>query len=147
MTSPILFYGVRGEHGEFSNWFAAEFELDGLRWKTSEHYFMAQKTTDKRAREQIRKAKSPAVAKALGRAVKLRRDWDAVKFDVMVRACHAKFSQNPSLAAALLSTGDAAIHEDCDDPWWGGGPNHPDGRDLLGRALMVVRDRLRGKQA
>jgi N-glycosidase YbiA len=147
MATPILFYGVRGEYGEFSNWFAAEFELDGKKWKTSEHYFMAQKTTDRASQDRIRRAKSPAEAKALGREVKLRRDWDNVKFDAMVRACYAKFSQNPALGAILLATGDAPIHEDCDDPWWGGGPNHPEGKDLLGRALVTVRSRLRTERS
>jgi len=31
------------------------------------------------------------------------------------------------------------IHENRRDPEWGGGPNFPKGKDLLGQALMRVR--------
>ena len=55
----------------------------------------------------------------------------------------SKFWQNADIREVLLSTGDRAIHENCNDAWWGGGPNYPRGRDLLGKALMEVRAILR----
>lgn len=143
---PILFYGKSRPYFEFSNWYRAKFTLDGKEWPTSEHYFMAMKTLDPGHREQIRKAATPAVAKNLagpGGIIQLRSGWDGMKYNVMYRACLAKFEQNPELSALLLSTGDATIHEDCSDPWWGGGPNYPDGRDMLGRVLVAVRAALR----
>ncbi len=146
MPDPILFYGLKGTYGGFSNWYQTNFELDGKRWRTSEHYYMAQKTHDKDAKEKIRKAPSPRDAKALAGPrgiIQLRKDWDSVKFDVMVKACYAKFTQDAHLRDLLLSTGDLSIHEDCSDEWWGGGPNFPDGRDLLGKALMKVRGMIR----
>ena len=144
---PVLFYATTDPWGELSNWWEAPFELDGHTWPTSEHYFMAQKTKDKRARERIRAASTPRRAKELGREVRLRRGWDGMKFDVMLRANLAKFTQHPHLREVLLSTGDRRIHESCDDPWWGGGPHHPDGKDMLGKVLMRVREQLRAKAA
>jgi len=147
MTAPILFYGRSRPFFEFSNWYVGKpFEAEGKLWPTSEHYFMALKTTDPKAREQIRKAKTPREAKDLAGPkgiIKLRDNWDNIKFDMMVRACYEKFSQDEELKALLLSTGDAPIHEDCDDEWWGGGPNYPNGKDLLGKALMKVREQLK----
>lgn len=138
-SDPVLFYATSNAYGELSSWWMAEFSLDGARWPSAEHYFMAQKTTDRREREQIRRAPTPRRAKELGRAVRLRRGWDGMKFEVMLRACTAKFSQHPELRELLLSTGTRPLHEDSDDPWWGGGPNFPRGRDMLGRVLVRVR--------
>lgn len=143
---PILFYGKSRPYFEFSNWYLAKFTLDDKEWPTSEHYFMAMKTTDEAHREQIRKAKTPKIAKDLAGSdgiITLRSGWDGMKFDVMCRACLAKFSQNSREREILLSTGDAPIHEDCNDLWWGGGPNYPDGKDLLGKVLVKVRTTLR----
>lgn len=141
--NPVLFYSTRGNFGEFSNWYTAWFELDGKTWKSSEHYFMAQKTTNKKEQEKIRKTKTPREAKKFGRAVQLRSGWEGMKFEIMVKACYAKFSQNERLKELLLSTGDRPIHENCSDPHWGGGPNYPKGKDLLGKALMKVRDMIK----
>ncbi len=146
MYDPVFFYSTSDPYGEFSNWWPAPFELDGQRWPTTEHYFMAQKTTAKRPRERIRRAPTPRRAKELGRAVQLRRGWDGMKFEVMLKANLAKFRQHDDLAELLLSTGDRPIHENCPDPWWGGGPNFPRGRDLLGKVLVRVRDQLRAAQ-
>ena len=80
--------------------------------------------------------------KKLGRAVVLRHDWDNVKFEIMAQVVCAKFDQNDDLKELLLSTGNRPIHEDCKDPWWGGGPNFPRGRDWLGKVLTLVRTHL-----
>jgi len=142
---PVFFYGPRkGRYWPFSNFYAASFTLDDEEWPEVEHYYMAQKNPDDEGHQRdIRAAKTPGEAKALGREVRLQPGWDDLKFDVMLRAVYAKFSQNPKFAALLLSTGDRPIHEDCRDQWWGGGPNYPGGRDWLGQILMMVRKRLR----
>lgn len=144
-TDPIFFYGHNNEYGEFSNFYPALFRLDGLQWPTSEHYFMAQKTLDADEQEAIRRAERPHDAKAMGRKVQLRAGWDGMKYDLMQKAVYAKFDQNERLRFLLLETGDRPLHENCRDPWWGGGPNYPKGRDWLGRILMAVRTELREK--
>lgn len=145
MSNAVLFYGVKNQYGEFSNWYPASFSLDGKLWKTSEHYYMAMKTEDSDEAERIRKSKSPREAKKLGAKVKLRPNWDNIKFNIMYKACLAKFSQNEELKKLLLSTEDRPLHEDCSDPFWGGGPNFPDGMDLLGKVLIKVRETLRNE--
>lgn len=146
MSKPVLFYGHReSPYASFSNFFPCEFELDGKKWSCSEQALMFYKSEDKSYQKKILQTKDPHTVKALGRQAKLRPDWDEIKFDLMIRILNAKFSQNKSLGRLLVSTEDRMIHEDCPDPWWGGGPNHPRGRDLLGKALRRVRDQIRSQ--
>ena len=142
---PVLFGATKGgTYGSFSNFAPAPFTLNGETWPTSEHYFMAQKNPDDADYQRaIRAATTPGKAKALGRRVELRADWDRIKYGVMFEGVLAKFEQNPPLRVLLLATGGRPIHEDRPDPWWGGGPNYPKGRDWLGKILVEVREALR----
>ena len=74
---------------------------------------------------------------------KLRRDWESVKVNVMREAVLAKFTQHDDLRELLLSTGDAKIveHTERDDYWGDGGDGR--GKNMLGRILMDVREKLR----
>jgi ribA/ribD-fused uncharacterized protein len=146
VSSEVRFYRVGDAHGEFSNFAPYPISLDGSRWPTSEHYFQAQKFSDPKLREQVRRASTPGEAARLGRSRRapLRGDWEAVKVDVMRRAVRAKFEQHPDLAARLLATGDARIVEHTgNDRFWGDGGDGS-GRNMLGEILMDVRARLRG---
>jgi ribA/ribD-fused uncharacterized protein len=89
--------------------------------------------------ERVRHCRTPGEAKHLGRRIPLRPDWEHIKYEVMLVGLKAKFTQHAHLKELLLSTGTAAIHENRPDPVWGGGPNYPKGKDLLGKALMRVR--------
>lgn len=145
MTKTINFYSANDEYGEFSNFAAFPIKLDGLVWPTSEHYFQAQKFEDETYREKIRKAKTPMIAAQWGRdrKMKLRRDWESVKVDVMFKAVTAKFSQHEELKNMLLETGDARLVEHTEnDSYWGDGGNGR-GRNMLGQLLMKVRDNFR----
>jgi len=95
----IRFYGTKNEWGEFSNFFAAPFELDGHTWPTSEHYFQAMKFHDSEHRERIRSNASPMIAARLGRSrdVPIRSDWEEVKDAIMLEAVRAKFAAHPRL--------------------------------------------------
>jgi hypothetical protein len=146
MLEPVLFASKGGDpaYMDFSNFGATPFELGGKTWPTVEHYFQAMKTEDEGDRELIRKAGWPGEAKRLGRRVVLRDQWDAIKYDIMFGAVRAKFDQHPKLMEALLATGNRPLHEDRPDPWWGGGPNYPKGKDWMGMILTDLRDLFRG---
>lgn len=137
---PVLFYGHKnGLYCAFSNFYPAKFVLHGVSFCCSEQAFMYAKSDDPVYRARILETTDPSEIKRIGKTAKLRPDWDVFKYGWMVVVLRAKFSQNPRLKTLLLSTGDRVIHENCKDPWWGGGPNFPKGRDLLGKALMEVR--------
>jgi hypothetical protein len=127
-------------HG-LSNFASAWVYLDGKAYPTVEHAFQAAKTLDPVERENIRLAPTPAEAKALGRAVELRPDWEDVKFSIMYELLLWKFMFEP-YRSLLLSTGTAELVETnfWRDMTWGvyGGK----GENHLGRLLMKIREGL-----
>jgi ribA/ribD-fused uncharacterized protein len=144
----IKFYGTSSEYGCFSNFAPHPIRLNGCTWPTVEHYFQAQKFPDTEYEEAIRRAKSPAKAKGMGRTrrYRLRRDWERVKDGIMREAVLAKFTQHEDIREMLLATGDALIIEDSPtDAYWGIGA-HGGGKNKLGKILMSVRDQLRAKE-
>ena len=138
----ILFWGAESEpYGFMSNFYPSPFEAEGLMWPTVEHYFQAMKTLDKTEWPAFAALVNPGAAKFKGRVVKLRPDWDDVKVEVMNTALRLKFKSNPELAKKLLETNDKVLHEDSPyDFIWGWQNN---GKDLLGKCLMKVRNELR----
>ncbi len=144
----IRFYSTGGEYGCFSNFSRHSIKLGGKHWKTSEHYFQAQKFVGTSLEEKVRKASNPAEAARIGRDHKnpLRKDWEAVKDNVMREAVYAKFSQHEALRKTLLSTSDERLVEHTEnDSYWGDGGDGS-GRNMLGQILMEVRERLRKEQ-
>jgi ribA/ribD-fused uncharacterized protein len=142
----IYFYSTREEpYGCFSNFSAHGFELDGLYWPTSEHYFQAQKFVGTPHAEEIRQARTPKEAAEMGRERHrpLRPDWEAVKDDVMRRAVRRKFEAHAGIRAVLLGTGDEELVEATSgDYYWGCGTNGT-GKNRLGQILMDLRALLR----
>ncbi len=142
----------------FSQWWESDFKVDGVLYKTAEHYMMAEKArlfNDDIHLQKILECKSPAAAKKLGRKVENFDPaiWDEQKFQIVVQGNLAKFSQNQSLKAFLLTTKNRIIVEASPrDRIWGIGmgasnekaenPNAWRGKNLLGFALMEVRDQL-----
>ncbi|ATO51634.1 NADAR family protein [Brevibacillus laterosporus] len=143
----------------FSQWYPAPFEEDGIIYATAEHYMMAKKAElfgDTAMRDQIIKQKHPNQAKALGRRVQAFDDrvWNGHKLDIVRQANLLKFSQHPELKSYLLHTGNRVLVEASPyDRVWGIGlaQDHPDaerpqhwrGENLLGFALMLVREQFR----
>jgi ribA/ribD-fused uncharacterized protein len=147
---PIYFYGSKEQpYGCFSNFSAHGFELDGLWWPTSEHYFQAQKFAGTSHVEEVRRAQSPKQAAMRGRsrARPLRADWEQVKDEVMRRGVLRKFETHADLRATLLGTGDEEIVENAPgDYYWGCGADGS-GKNMLGQILMEVRAILREREA
>ena len=144
-SNKVSFYSTSDEYGEFSNFAPYPISIDGEIWKTSEHYFQAQKFENKAYQIKIRKANSPMLAARLGRdrKQKLRRDWESVKVGIMRAGVLAKFTQYEDLRLLLLSTGDEKLveHTQNDDYWGDGGDGS--GKNILGHILMQVREALR----
>ncbi len=141
----IYFYSTRDRYGCFSNFSSHGFELDGLYWVTSEHYFQAQKFVGTPHLEKIRQAKTPKDAAQMGRDRQrpLRSDWEAVKDQIMYQAVLRKFATHPDIREILLSTEDEEIVENSPiDYYWGCGADGS-GKNRLGEILMSVRKTLR----
>lgn len=144
----------------FSQWFTGKFEENGIVYKTAEHYMMAGKArlfNDAEILEKILQASTPNQVKALGRKVKNfdPNVWNEHKYEIVKQGNLLKFSQNNKYKDFLLSTGDKILVEASPyDTIWGIGMLETDpraenpllwnGENLLGFALMEVRDELRG---
>lgn len=163
----LLFWGHRPAQADdtgqgcLSQWWPATFRVGELTYPSAEHFMMARKALlfgDAAMAEQIRLAPHPGAAKVLGRQVTGfdEQRWAERRFGIVVSANMAKFSQHADLRQFLLATGDRVLVEASrQDRVWGIGltagddrvasPGKWRGLNLLGFALMEVRQRLRAE--
>jgi ribA/ribD-fused uncharacterized protein len=148
-----------GSQSPFSNFHPAPFRWKGYVVKTSEHAFMLEKALmfePSKARAVVN-ARTPQEVKRIGRAIQ---NFDSVKWDenrygIMVEILKAKFAP-AHLRAFLMSTGNRELVEGSPyDGIWGvkldwksdeiRNRNNWRGKNLLGRALMAVREHYRNQ--
>lgn len=143
----------------FSQWWQSPFDVDGVTYTTAEHWMMANKAKlfgDLEMIDKILNVNSPFDAKKLGRQVKNfdPKIWGDNCFDIVCEGNYHKFSQHSLLKQFLLNTGNSILVEASPrDRIWGIGMGQNNenaknplmwrGRNLLGFALMEVRDKLR----
>ena len=131
------------EYRFLSNFYISNIEYNGLVFMSAEAAFQAQKCPG------IAKSftrLSPNKAKARGRSVQLRSDWESVNDDIMYDIVKTKFTQNQDLKQKLLDTGDEELIEGntWNDTYWGMDIRTNRGKNKLGQILMRVREELRG---
>jgi N-glycosidase YbiA len=83
---PVYFYDVHEKpYGCFCNFSQDGFELDGDWWKTSEHYFQAQKFIATSHFDEVRKLEKPRETFDLAHKLHhlVRKDWLQVRDDVV----------------------------------------------------------------
>ena len=154
----ICFHNADEENGYLSNWYPSTFTLKGIDFSSMEQYMMYRKAIcfdDDKVPAQILATEDVAEIKALGRLVAGYDEnlWNGVRQIVVYEGLLAKFSQNPELKERLKSTGSAVLAECAvKDRIWGIGLSMRDpdrfdrtkwkGQNLLGYALMMVREKL-----
>ena len=126
-------YGYHGHH-----------ETGWVPVATVEHWFQACKATNRQDFDYVLAATSPAGAKAAGRRIALRSDWEQIKYHVMLCVLRGKFAVEPYRSALLLTHPHSLAENSPHDFTWGcrdrdGGYS---GQNLLGRTLMEVRAEL-----
>jgi ribA/ribD-fused uncharacterized protein len=160
----LCFWGheARAEHAGpwvLSQWWPVAFEVDGVTYRHAEGFMMSEKARlfgDEEAAARIVDAPHPGEAKKLGREVRGFEEatWERAAFDIVVRGNLAKFGQHDDLRAYLVATAPKVLVEASPvDRIWGIGlagddvrarvPSEWRGRNLLGFALMAVREELR----
>lgn len=157
----LFFWGHRPNRdgsvgaGCLSQWWPAEFTVDGARYPTAEHWMMAEKARlfrDSAAEERVLAASTPGEAKKVGRGVRGFDEaaWREHRFDIVARGSVHKFDQHPDLRSYLLaSAGRVLVEASPRDRVWGigmgagnehaGNPAQWRGTNLLGFALMRAR--------
>ena len=142
-----------GRYNFLSNFYPAKIEHQGITYPTLEHYYVSMKVKNDQqidgkyitmidCRELIAKMPNPARVKQFGKIIKVRRDWDDVKLDIMLWGIREKF-KHTDLKDLLLSTGDQELVEGntWNDTYWG--ICRGEGQNNLGKILMKVRMELR----
>ena len=154
----VCFHNPNEENGYLSNWYPSKFTVNDVDFSSMEQYMMYKKAVcfgDKDMANKILATDDVAEIKAFGRLVANYNEsyWNGVRQMVVFEGLTAKFSQNEGLKAKLKAT-DNSILAECavKDRIWGIGlsMNNPDrlqidkwkGQNLLGYALMMVRERL-----
>lgn len=132
----------RGEYAFLSNFYQCKVPYMGRVFENAEAAFQAAKCP-KIVDDFV--GLDPSRAKAKGRHVPLRSNWNAIKDRIMYDILMAKFTHNPDLRAKLLETGDQELQEGntWGDIYWG--VCNGRGKNMLGRLLMEVRFELNVK--
>lgn len=147
-------------NGPFSQWFPSKFKDSyGVEYNCCEQYMMANKAKvfgDFDILGEIMEAESPRLQKSLGRKVKNfdEIEWNKYNEQIVVRGNFHKFTQNKNLRNFMIGTEDKILVEGAwYDHIWGVGLawNDPmildeknwNGKNLLGKSLMIVREKLR----
>lgn len=130
-----------GDYEFLSNFYNAPIFFNGLSFQNAEAAFEAQRTDDINVRKRFCRL-SGNKAKALGRRVEERDNWNYEKEDIMRKIVHEKFKTHKELAQKLIATGDEELINvnTWRDSYWG--ISNGSGKNKLGRILMEIRDEL-----
>lgn len=134
----------RGKYNFLSNFYNSPFYVYDILFPTVEHYFQAMKSADMSGLRKIAEMETPAMTKKAGKVVKLRKDWEQIKDQVMTYGIFKKF-EIPELRQKLLETGDVQLIEgnNWGDTYWGMCLKTKQGKNKLGEILMQERQRIR----
>ena len=154
-VNAVFFHKPEEPHGYLSNWYPAAFDLDGIRYSSTEQYIMYQKCRlfgDEASAEAVMATDDPGKQQAIGQHASgyIHNVWIGSRQMIAFRGLLAKFRQNENLKQKLLETGDAYLVECAgSDKNWACGIRLNDdkrfdaenwkGQNILGFALMEVR--------
>lgn len=142
LTIVVEFFHRAKEYYEFAPTHKHKFDLDGYEWATIDHFYHAQKWKGNSFIESLCRL-NPGCRALYCFARKHphgRSDWDDVKVPITLRALRAKFTQDETLKAKLLKTGNALLVNKF-EPFWGTGTGSDE--NVMGELLMMVRDDIR----
>lgn len=132
-----------GDYEFLSNFYRRPLPLfDGSTAQTLEHAYQAIKMANQSDYLTVLSCDSPGQAKRIARKLPMRHDWEMIKTSVMLSLLRKKFNEG-HLKELLLATGHSELVEGntWGDKFWGvcGG----EGKNMLGRLLMLVREEVR----
>jgi len=143
-----MIYKFADKYEFLSSFYSVNIKLNGKEYKSVEHAYQSCKTKDESEHEWVRNAPTASKAKSFGKKVKVRKNWDDIKYRLMLKLVRSKF-KHPELRKMLLETGNEEILEGnywhdndfgnctCDRCVEIEGKNH------LGKILMKVRQEIK----
>ena len=141
----IEFYKEFGDLGYLANYSNHGFSIDGVYYKTVEHYYQAMKYDNKEIKNRIINAETPKEASNIGRDRNNKRidNFKDIKNDIMFNGILEKFRQNRDIAYKLIETRNNDIAEaTVDEYYWGIGKDRS-GQNNIGKILVQVRERIK----
>jgi ribA/ribD-fused uncharacterized protein len=147
-SNTIGFYRATGTYGFLSNLYKKSLTFEGVEFKTAEHAYQYGKFEDPETQEWAMKAPKPHLLAILAHGLfswDIVKNWSNIKVNRMLEVLRVKFS-DPELREKLLETGKCRLIEQSkSDPFWGIGKKL-NGKNMLGKLLMKVRDEIKGGQ-
>ena len=156
------FHNPDEDNGFLSNWYKSEFTYEGIIFFSAEQVLMYKKALifgDGKIALDIMCTHDVAKIKALGRKIKDYNEevWESNRKQLMCDILYAKFTCDVYIRILLLETEDETLVECAvKDKIWGVGFSMTDerrfdkskwrGRNLLGKYLMKVRDRIKQEE-
>jgi ribA/ribD-fused uncharacterized protein len=158
--TEIYFYNLKDNFDYMSNFYKTTFTTsNGTTFNCSEQYFMYMKCqtfepTNTNLLQSILQETSATKIKKFGRSVLNYDDkvWSQIRYQIMLAALRLKFNQNEIIKQKLIATKPKILYEASkNDKLWGIGFYAKDaikkkkecfGKNLLGKALMEIRDEL-----
>lgn len=150
-VTPEKISGFFKAYRFLSNFHSCGVYYNECHYTSSEAAFQAAKSLDPKVHKAFTQL-TAATSKKEGRNIKLREDWEEVKDQIMLDIIFSKFN-NDELADLLINTGDAVLEETnhWGDTYWGVDSETGEGKNKLGKILMIVRavikDRKTSKQS
>lgn len=128
----------------FSNMALSPLKMGQLIFPSVENYYQGMKSETVIELYEFTKM-TPSKSKFEGRRIKIRPNWEDIKYDVMKSALLVKFNQ-PEWKEKLMATGDDVIVEwnNWGDKIWGATINDGLGANALGQILMEIRKTFNG---
>lgn len=138
----VVLRGFFGRNAWLGNSYPAAFRIDGLTWKSVDHYVFAKRAIKESDRDAVREAETPIKARTVSKTMRWRPDWKEADVENVKAAVEAKFFQNVELGRKLIYTRDIElVHENrWGDKLWG--VCEGEGENLLGKLLMEIREKL-----
>lgn len=132
--------GFFGDYRYLSNFYPCPLGIwyEGLKYPSTEHAYQAAKV-DSHDRLPFTTCNAKEVKRLGGSVLLDKKEWDNVKYDVMLQLVTQKFAVHKGLREKLLSTDNAYLEETnhWKDVCWG--VYEGKGQNKLGEILMVVR--------
>lgn len=131
-------HGFFKDYRWLSNFCLKPVVFEGLEYSSNEHAYQAAKALDLECRYKISLMRA-GEAKAIGRFLDKRPNWEDIKVDIMTTINFEKYSRHLDLRQKLLITGKLRLEE---TNYWGDkfyGVYEGEGKNILGKMLMNIR--------
>lgn len=142
-----MIYRFINNYHFLSNFYETDIFIQNRKYKSLEHAYQAFKSKNFSEHEWIRNAPTASKAKSFGKKIKVRDNWDDIKYNVMLKLVRLKF-KNEELKKMIIETNEEELVEGnyWHDNIWGNCTCEKckdiEGKNWLGKILMKVRDEI-----